>query len=216
MFDAVLFDLDGTLTESGPGIMKSAAHALRELGAKPLPEETLRRFVGPPLLQSFMQYSALTEQQALRAIELYRQRYADVGWRENSVYPGIERLLEQLKRRGARIALASSKPQNFCEQILEYFGLIGFFDAVCAIRPDEHRANKADVVRNALRAVGEAGRPCMVGDRRYDIEGARANGIFAVGVAYGYGSREELEAAGADAVAETTGELERILLNGRP
>ena len=215
-FDAVLFDLDGTLTDSGPGITRSAAHALRALGAKPLSEDVLRRFVGPPLLESFMQYGGLTEAEALRAVALYRERYLDVGWKENQVYPGIPELIADLKDRGARVILASSKPEQSCLRVLEYFALLPHFDAVCAIRWDEHHADKAEIVARALAGLPQGARVCMVGDRRYDIEGARANDIFALGVAYGYGSREELETAGADAVADTVADLRAILLDGAP
>ena len=210
-FDAVLFDLDGTLTESGEGIVRSAAHALRKLGAPTLSEDILRRFVGPPLLESFMRYGGLTEARALRAVELYRERYLDVGWKENRVYPGIPELLAELKTRGARVILASSKPELSCRRVLDYFGLLAHFDAVCAIRWDEHHADKAEIVRRALSELPGGLRACMVGDRRYDMEGARANGVFALGVSYGYGSREELEAAGADAVADTVEDLRGIL-----
>ena len=211
-FDAVLFDLDGTLTESGLGIMKSVAHALQALGAAELPEETLRRFVGPPLLDSFMRYGNLDEAQALRAVAVYRERYSAIGWRENRVYPGIAPLIRALKARGVAVGLASSKPEHFCRRILEYFGLLPHFDLLCAIQPDEHHAEKADVIARALAQLPAGARVCMVGDRLYDIEGARANAVFAVGAAYGYGSRAELEAAGADAVADDVAGLRRILL----
>ena len=145
-FDAVLFDLDGTLTESGLGIMKSVAHALQALGAAELPEETLRRFVGPPLLDSFMRYGNLDEAQALRAVAVYRERYSAIGWRENRVYPGIAPLIRALKARGVAVGLASSKPEHFCRRILEYFGLLSHFDLLCAIQPDEHHAEKAEII----------------------------------------------------------------------
>ena len=184
-FDAVLFDLDGTLTESGLGITKSVAHALDALGAAALPEETLRKFVGPPLLESFMRYAGLSEAQALEAVAKYRERYFTVGWKENRVYPGIALLVRGLKKRGVKVVLASSKPETSCIKILDYFGLAPYFDGVCAIQPDEHHADKAEIVARALKDLPAGSRACMVGDRIYDIEGARANGIFSIGAAYG-------------------------------
>ena len=211
-FDAVLFDLDGTLTESGTGIMRSAAHALKELGADPLDEDTLRRFIGPPLLDSFMRYGGMDEAQALEAVRVYRERYTDVGWKENRVYPGIAPLLKELKRRGIRVLLTSSKPEASCLRILEYFGLLPWFDGVFAIQWSEHHAEKAEIIARALASLKPDARACMVGDRLYDIEGARANRVFAAGVSYGYGSREELEAAGADAVYDSVSALREGLL----
>jgi len=215
-FDAVLFDLDGTLTESGTGITRSAAYALEKLGAEPLDEATLMKFVGPPLFESFMKYGRLNEEKALEAVRLYRERYSVIGWKENRVYTGIAELVRTLKAQGAYIALASSKPQHFCEQILEYFGLAKHFDAVCAITPEDHHADKAATVRKAIAGAGEGKNICMVGDRLFDVEGAHANGIHAIGVAYGYGSREELENAGADDVADTVADLRKILLGDAP
>ena len=216
-YDAVLFDLDGTLTESGLGIMRSAAFALAELGAPELPEETLRKFVGPPLLESFMRYGGLSEARALEAVAKYRERYGEVGWRENRFYPGVAPLVRALKRAGTRVLLASSKPESACLRILEHFGLLPWLDGVFAIQWSEHHADKAEIVARALSSLPEGARACMVGDRSYDIEGAKANGIAAVGVSYGYGSAEELEDAGADAVAGSPAELRALLLGpGEP
>ena len=211
-FDAVFFDLDGTLTESGIGITRSAAHALKALGGPALDPATLLRFVGPPLLESFMQYAGYDEAKALEAVARYRERYTSVGWMENRVYTGIAPLLRGLKRQGVRVILTSSKPEASCRKILEHFDLMPCFDAVCAIQWHEHHADKAEIVGRALKLVPADARVCMVGDRSYDIAGARANGVCAAGVAYGYGSRAELEEAGADFVADDVEALKHFLL----
>ncbi len=214
LYDAVIFDLDGTLTESGEGIIRSAAHALKAMGRPVLPEEEMRRFIGPPLLWSFREYGRMTEEEAQAAVVKYRERYEAVGWAENAVYTGIPAMLKALKRAGAYLAVATGKPQVFTDRILDLFGLRPYFDAVVGISPDDHEADKRRLISAALPKTYR--RACMVGDRRFDIEAARALGLDAVGALYGYGSREELEQAGATAIAETPDVLAGILLAGLP
>ncbi len=179
----------------------------------PLPEyDELRSFIGPPLMESFMRVGHLDEEAATRAVALYRERFAVTGWKENAVYRGIPALLKELKRRGAYIAVATSKPGTYSGRILEHFGLAPYVDQLEAITLTNHHADKAELVRRALPA--RFTRACMVGDRAYDMEGAVANQIDGVGVTYGYGTYEELEKAGAYAIAASVEELALILLDG--
>lgn len=209
-YDWILFDLDGTLTLSEEGIIRSASYAMEQMGV-PVPSyEEMKRFIGPPLKYSFMTYGGMDDAQAELAVEKYRERYREKGWAENSVYPGIPALLKALKRAGVKLGVATGKPQIFTDQILDLFGLRPYFDTVCGISISDHSADKKKLISAALPAG--CTRACMVGDRKFDIEAARALGLDAVGVLYGYGSREELAQAGATAIVETPDELAQLLL----
>ncbi|MDO4355636.1 MAG: dTMP kinase [Clostridia bacterium] len=213
-FQYYLFDLDGTLTQSEEGITRSVAHALSTLG-HPVPEmAVLKRFIGPPLLDSFQRITGLTPDEAAEAVRIYRERYAVVGWKENRVYAGIPRLLRSLKKHGAYVALASSKPEESCRKILDYFALTPLFDAISAPDWSEKHADKAKLVRSALPAGADPKRACMVGDRMFDMQGAKANEVVAIGALYGYGSREELLESGADQVFETVSDMTDWMLDG--
>ena len=213
-YDAVIFDLDGTLTESEPGITKSVQYALEKMD-RPVPDQaTLRRFIGPPLMESFMDIAGMDEADAQRAVAIYRERFASVGWRENSVYRGIAPLLRSLKKNGAYVAVATGKPLDFSRRIIDYFGLSPFVDRLEAISLADRHADKPALVRRAL--PDRFRKACMVGDRAGDMEGARANGIDGVGALYGYGSRGELEGAGAAFIAESVAALTDYLLDGSP
>lgn len=219
-YNYIFFDLDGTITESGPGIMNSVAYALDKLGAKAQPQSVLKKFVGPPLAQSFMNFCGIPREQTDYAISLYREYYRKNGMFENSVYPGVEKMLADLKAGGKKLAVATSKPENFSVQILEHFHLIDYFEIVCGATMDEKRVNKEEVIAytlESLRINDERKKTVlMVGDREHDIIGAKKNGLDSMGVLYGYGSRGELEAAGADYIAETASEIaDRILSKGR-
>ena len=205
-YDTVIFDLDGTITESAPGIMRSAAYALEKMG-RPIPgEDTLRRFVGPPLVDSFIRYCGLTEAEALEAIEIYRERHAVLGWREARVYTGIAPMLIALKRAGAYIALASSKPLPLCEKTLDYFGLLPLFDKLSAPPYSATKADKEQLILDALPARFD--HACMVGARR--------TGVTAIGAGYGYGSEEELLDSGAEIYCPDVASLAGHLLEGLP
>ena len=209
---SILFDLDGTLTDSGPGITASVAYALRKLGLEPPEPEKLRPFIGPPLLWSFAHFYGLDEAQCREGVRLYREYFTAGGMFENSVYPGIPEALDSLKSAGFRLAVATSKPEEFSRQIVDHFGLAGYFEAVCGAAMDESRTEKADVIRYALETLSLRPEDClMVGDREHDVLGAKAVGMPCVGALWGYGSREELTQAGADALAETPGELVRVI-----
>lgn len=205
-YHVVLFDLDGTLTESGIGITRSVAYALRKHGIEEPDQKKLDRFVGPPLIDSFMRFYGFTAEQARQAVDDYREYYAVKGIFENRVYDGVIPMLEGLKKAGVRCVLATSKPEHYAAQILEYFDLAKYFDFVAGATMDEKRTNKADVIAYALEHAG-TGTVLMVGDREHDIHGAKANGLDSVGVLYGYGSREELESAGATYITATAEEI---------
>ena len=201
MFDYVLFDLDGTLTRSGEGIVKSAAHAIARLGYPPLGEAELSTFIGPPLLASFMEHCGMDEQTALRAIEVYRERFEAVGWRENAVYPGIAQLLRALRSAGRYVAIATAKPEAMAVRIAEHFGMAPYLDAIVGNSPSNHRADKASLILRALPEGANRRRAVMVGDRKFDVLGAKEAGVAALAVGYGYGARAELDACGPDLFA---------------
>lgn len=212
-WDILLFDLDGTLTDSGPGIMHAAKTALQSFGIDGLSEQELRYFVGPPLWESFGKY--LPEEQISAAIDRFREYYRVTGWLENEPYPGVRECLHALQAAEKRMYVATSKLESMARQVLTHFDLMQYFDGVCGgIADDSEAGKKANVVRRALREAGctEFSRAILSGDREYDIYGGHAAGIQTVGVLYGYGSREELEKAGADALAETPEALLALLL----
>ncbi|MGH8891597.1 MAG: HAD hydrolase-like protein [Acidothermaceae bacterium] len=211
--DVVLFDLDGTLTESAPGITRSIAYAIDAAGLAPLDDATLLRFVGPPLFDSFRDIAGLDDAGAKGAIDAYREYFIARGMYENSVYPGIFTLLQALVDDGCRLAVATSKPTPQAVPIVEHFGLRGFFEIVQGPETDGLRATKADVLTDVLQAMGIAPGPevVLVGDRSHDVIGAHAVGIECVGVAWGYGSRDELLSSGADAIVSDVEELADLL-----
>lgn len=195
MYKAVLFDLDGTLTESGEGITKSVQYALEKLG-RPEPDlGKLKVFVGPPLLEQFMKYADLDEETARLAVVYYRERYSTVGIYENQVYQGIKEMLQTLSDKGYILAVASSKPEYFVQKVLDYFDLTGFFKVIVGSEMNGGRTKKADVIREALKRLGledHKEQAIMVGDKEHDVFGAKQAGIPCVAVSYGYGTMEEL------------------------
>lgn len=198
MYKAILFDLDGTLTESGEGITKSVQYALEKLG-KPAPDlEELRVFVGPPLMEQFMKYADLDEETAKKAVEYYRERYSVTGIFENRPYPGVERMLTVLKKKGYRLAVASSKPEYYVTKILDYFDLTMYFDEIVGSEMGGGRTQKSEVIEETLRRLGmenQREKAVMVGDKEHDVFGARQAGLECVAVSYGYGTMDELERA---------------------
>ena len=207
---SILFDLDGTLTDSGEGIMNCAALALERLGIPIPPRDALRVFVGPPLHDTFRQFG-VPEDQVDEAIRIYRSRYVPVGKFENTPYPGIRELLEKLRAQGNRLYVATSKPEEMAVEVLEHFDLAHFFDHICGASLDRSRIAKDAVISYLLQLHGADGQMVMVGDTVFDVLGAVAHGIPAVGVAWGYGSVEEMKKAGAAAIAVTMDELLSIL-----
>ena len=212
-WDTVLFDLDGTLTDSQEGIVKSVIYALERLGRELPPRDTLTAFIGPPLHESFSALCGMDEAETERAVREFRDYFARCGWAENVPYEGMAEFLAALHAAGLRLIVATSKPESFARKILEHFALERYFDFICGSHPeDKSSADKASVVRAALTRAGAPKRAVMVGDRRHDMAGAHANGLEAVGVLYGYGSREQLAAAGAEQLAADLNELKAILL----
>lgn len=209
-YDAVLFDLDGTLTASEPGIVNSVQYALRQLGVTRYRNEELSFFVGPPLMCSFCEDVGLTQAQALRAIELYRERYAVTGLYENAVYTGIPALLRSLKAHGVHVGIATSKPEFFARRVLDHFGLSKYVDTLAGPGGEGEDKSKARLARRALPE--RYARACMVGDRHMDVEAAQAVGIDGIAALYGYGTPEEFH--GATYMAETVEDLTRYLLGG--
>lgn len=215
----ILFDLDGTLTDSGPGITACVQYALEKMG-RPEPDlKKLEVFVGPPLVDQFMAYAGFTKEEADQAVVYYRERYTTKGMFENALYPGIEELLAYLKDQGCVLAVASSKPEPYVHQILEYFKLTGYFTEIVGAELEEgQRSTKEEVIEEALKRLHmESSRQdvVMVGDRSYDVLGAHACGIQCIGVAYGYGSMDELIRAGVTYVADSVEELEILAGNDR-
>lgn len=209
----ILFDLDGTLTDPMQGITKSVQYALRSFGIEPPPLEKLTKFIGPPLKGSFQNFYGFSENDAELAVAKYREYFSETGIFENEVYPGIPLLLSALKRQGKQLYVATSKPLVFAERILRHFELETYFDFIGGSFLDGRRVEKEEVILHVLEQNKiEPSKAVMVGDRCFDTKGAHAAGIAAIGVLYGYGSREELSAAHADAIAETVSALSAILV----
>lgn len=206
----ILFDLDGTLTDSAEGITRSVQYALQHFGIDEPDLDKLTCFVGPPLKEQFMKYCRMSERQAEVAVAVYRQRYAKTGIYENAVYEGIPEVLQMLKAERKILAVASSKPEIYVRQILEHFQIAEYFDEIVGANMDETRTAKHEVIEEALERLGATDeRPdvLMVGDRSHDVEGALRCGIQCIGAAYGYGGEEELEQAGAVYIAQTVEDL---------
>lgn len=214
MKSTILFDLDGTLTDPGEGITNSVMYALKKFGIETHDRRELYSFIGPPLTESFMEYYNFTYDQAMLAIKYYREYYQPKGIFENKLYDGIDFLLKELKERGKTLVLATSKPEEMAIKVLKKFEIFNYFDFVCGASMDETRTEKADVIRYALdRCKADADDCIMVGDRKYDIIGAKANSMQSVGVLFGYGTKEELDEAQAEHTVETVSELKDYLMN---
>lgn len=216
----VLFDLDGTISDSAPGIVKSVAYALDKLGVKYESPEALRRFVGPPLREEFMKYCGFGLDEGNRAVDLYREYYTVKGIYENSMYAGVPEMLESLCEKGYTLAVATSKPEKFARSILERYFCGGkksvseMFAFVGGSELNGDRTDKSEVIKYVMKNLGENVTPeecVMVGDREHDILGAKRNGMPCVGVLWGYGGREELENAGAEAIVSAPEELAEML-----
>ena len=201
MHPTLFFDLDGTLTDSGPGIMNCAQLALEAYGIQ-APREALRAFVGPPLRVSFARFG-VPEAELDQAISLFRSRYQTVGKFENLPYPGIPALLEQLQEAGFPLYVATSKPEITAKEILAHFHLDGYFLEIGGATMDSSRENKADVIAYLLQKAGGPHGVLMIGDTDYDVLGAAAHGIPTIGVSWGYGTANSMAAAGALAVVDT-------------
>ena len=206
MKKTILFDLDGTLTDSGEGIINCAILALEHFHL-PIPDrETLRVFVGPPLHETFIKFGVPADK-ADEAVAVYRSRYVPIGMFENAPYPGIRELLATLKEQGHTLYVATSKPEWMAEEILKKFELDGYFDRICGATMDTSRTEKSQVIAYLLGLTGSAENAIMVGDTKFDVIGAAAHNIPTVGVSWGYGAVEDMQQAGAACIANTMDEL---------
>lgn len=215
----LLFDLDGTLTDPKVGITTCVQYALQAFGIKEPDLDKLEPFIGPPLRESFMNFYGFSQKQAEEAVAKYRERFENIDIFENEVYEGIPKMLKNLKSKGMHLAVASSKPQVFVERILEHFRLKQYFEVVVGCELDGQREKKSEVMAEALRLLFqdkpvEKDKVYMIGDRCFDVEGAKSLHVESVGVTYGYGDMEELKAAKADYIVQSVAELEKFLLRG--
>lgn len=211
----MLFDLDGTLTDPGPGITNSLMYALKYYGIEIADRTSLYKYIGPPLLDTFSEGFGFSAEKSVEAVKKYREYFGDRGLFENSVYEGIPDLLYTLQAKGKKLVVATSKPEKYAVRILEHFGLSRRFACICGSNMDESRSKKSEVIAYALKKAHVPDKSCavMTGDRMHDITGAKECGITSCGVLFGYGSRDELQGAGADYIASDVQELKKILLS---
>lgn len=203
-YNYVLFDLDGTLTDPGEGITNSVMYSLQKFGIEVTNRTELYKFIGPPLVESFKDFYGFSGDKAWQAVEYYREYFADRGIFENKVYEGIAKTLETLRNKGYHLLIATSNPTKYAVMILEKFNLAEYFEFVSGSAMDEKNSSKADIIRYALDMNKiNPDEAVMIGDRKHDIIGAKANGIHSIGVLYGYGDIDEMLAAGADDIAHT-------------
>jgi phosphoglycolate phosphatase len=212
-----LFDLDGTLIDSEAGIVNSIEYALEKLGAPSPPRAELRGWIGPPLRATFPRVLGDDHAAVEQAVAFYRERFSVIGWREHTVYAGVGDVIEALAARGDRLAVVTTKPDLYAEQIVRSLPFGALFERVYAATPGSRDSEKAAMIAQALADFGtRAEDAAMVGDRHFDIDGARANGVRAIGVGWGFGSIDELEAAGAHAIAAAPAHLAGLLASSRP
>ncbi len=211
-FDTAIFDLDGTIMDSAEGIVCSVEYALDKMGVKDYDRRTNYRFIGPPLVDSFMEYYSMTEKDALRAVAYYRERYSVTGIYEARMYDGVRELLSELKKRGVKLYIGSSKPEKYVRMILEKQGVLDLFDFVAGATFDETRNNKEQVLSYLLEQVKiEKKSTVMIGDRYHDIEGAHYVGLPCIAVLYGFGNEAEFKKYGAEFIAADTNEILKII-----
>ena len=214
MFDYLFFDLDGTLTDPALGITNSFKYALKYFGLEIPSYETLCSFIGPPLPDTFKNLLGFSDEKVTEGVKKYREYFSTKGLLENSVYPGIPKLLESLKQAGKKLVVATSKPEEYSVKIIEHFDLSKYFENVCGSLMNETRSKKDQVIEYAIERnnIKDRSKILMIGDRKHDILGAKKAGIKSCGVLFGYGSLEELQTAGADFIAENVSRLDKICL----
>ena len=222
-YDIILFDLDGTLTDPKEGIINSIKYALSKYGIEENDDKYLEKFIGPSLYESFKVYYSFDEKEVYNVVNYYREYFSERGMYENKLYPGIKELLNSLKEKDKTLIVATSKPTVFAKEIIKYFGLDEYFVDVFGSNLDGTRIAKSEVINAALSSIeyntssANAGKnidpkKIMIGDREYDIIGAKENGIDSVGVLYGYGSKDELEAVGPEYITDQVSVLKDVLL----
>lgn len=212
-YSIILFDLDGTLTDSSQGIINSIIYALEKYDINDYDMTLLRKFLGPPLHESFEKFMGFDKEKSLQAVKLYREYFSLKGLLENEVYGGIIDLLQKLKENGKTLIVATSKPQPFTDKIMEHFDLAKYFDFIAGSNMDTTRSKKAEVIEYALSEcnIKDKSKVVMIGDRAEDMIGAHSVGIDSIGVEYGYGTFDELKNAGATYIVKTVDELENLL-----
>ena len=213
MLEFLLFDLDGTLTDSGKGIVNSLRYALNKMGINESDESVLKTFIGPPIKERGREVYGFTIQESEDLLSFYREYFVDKGMYENEVYLGVDKMLKSLKGAGKKIIVATSKPEVHAREILRYFGLLDYFDVVVGATLDGKISDKIQVLAEAIkRANVDINKAVMIGDRKYDVNGGKNFGIKTVGVTYGYGDYQELKEAGADYIVDSATQLEKLLL----
>ena len=205
----ILFDLDGTITESGPGIMNSVEYALNKMNREVGDRDTLKKFIGPPLTESMEKYYGMSEKEALLGVKYYREYYHDKGIYENRVYDGLEEVLKKINEAGKQAIVATSKPEKYAKIIMDHFHLTKYFACVAGMEMDGGRGTKAQVITYALEKndITDKSKVLMIGDREHDVIGAHENGLDCLGILYGFGSRKEFEEAGADYIRENVEDI---------
>ncbi len=210
----LFFDLDGTLVDSGEGIIKGIEYSLKKFGITVEDNSVLRAFIGPPLVDSFKQHYGFDTEKAVLAIKYYREYYNEIGIRQAYVYNGLVDTLQALKDKGYVLAVATSKPEVLANRVLEYFGLAKYFDTISGASLNERLSHKDVILDYALKKYGVDRAKClMIGDRKFDVLGAKANSINCLGVLYGYGDLAEMQKAGATYIVKTPAEILELLEN---
>lgn len=214
MYQYILFDLDGTLTDPREGITKSVQYALSKFGIDEPDLSSLEHFIGPPLYDEFRRCYSFDDAQAKQRVEAYRERFDRIGWKENRLFDGVPALLSALQSAGRKIAIASSKPTVFAERIVQWFEIAPYFDAISGATLDGTISTKAQVVEQALNmlSVPDRREAVLVGDRFHDVEGARQCSIDCIGLTMGFGGYEELQQAGARYIVQDLAALQRLLI----
>lgn len=213
-YDAVLFDFDGTIADTGVGIFNSIRFAIAALGFKPIAEKRLRTFIGPPIYDSFKRELGLSDEQCKAAVARYRTAYSKSGIFQFEVYNGMEALIRELQESGIKVCIASTKPAKFINRIVDFLKIRELIDFVSAPVGDDAPADKSVLISNAVEALEvDKSRVVMVGDRHFDVNGANLAGVASIGVTYGYGSEEELKDAGATHIAHNAEEIKEIIFS---
>lgn len=213
-FDGVLLDFDGTIADTGEGIYDSVRYAVKAMGFDPLPEKVVHTFIGPPVFSSFKRALNLSDEDSAKAVEKYRESYMQGGIYRLRLYDGMESLLKDIKKSGIKLAVASSKPENFIIEILKYLNLSDFFDFISAPESDKAPESKTALVERAVKALNiDKSKAVMIGDRYFDIEGAKEANVKSIGVTFGFGNKSELTSAGADFIADSTEDIRKIIFS---
>lgn len=207
-----MFDVDGTIFDTGEGVSASILYALEKMGEKPLPDETLRKFIGPPLIDGFMQFAGFSEGKANTAIAYYREFYTPKGVYMAKLYDGIESLFSDLYNAGKNLFVISSKPTVFVQKLFAKYNIDKYFKDIAEVRFDNCEISKADLIESVIKKYGlDISDTVMIGDRKFDIDGAKEIGVRSIGVTYGFGSRDELLRHGADFIADSAEEIKKYI-----